>query len=204
MTITESNHLERVVLAFRGDTDGSFKGAHAERFSVVSRDGVALVRQPGKATTISELAATGFQWPDVVSGINTGMLLTHEAQLAQIAELTAERDAAIQERTEAQIALSAVQAQLDALKASLVPVIDGVPQVVSRFQARAALHGAGLLQGIEQLMSAPDIDPLMRLAWSDAQNFERQSPTLLALASALKLTAEQVDALFVQAAQIKA
>ncbi|WP_119157961.1 hypothetical protein [Caldimonas tepidiphila] len=78
------------------------------------------------------------------------------------------------------------------------------PQVVSRFQARAALHLAGLLPQVEALMASPEADPLARLAWSDAQEFRRNSPTVAALAAALGLTAQQLDELFVTAAGIEA
>lgn len=197
-TITETNHLERIVLAFRGGEDGSFKGAHAERFNVVKRDGVEIVRQPGRATTITDLAATGFTWPEVVADLNTGLILAHEAQTAQIATLTAERDTALQERDAAQAALSTVQAELDALKTAPAPNV----QVVSRLQARLALKGAGLLDAVEQAVAAASDD--VKMVWADAQEFRRDSPTLLALAGALGLIDEQVDALFVAAAAIKA
>lgn len=79
-----------------------------------------------------------------------------------------------------------------------------VPQVVSRFQARAALHLAGLLEQVEALMQDPETPALARLAWQDAQEFKRQSPTVLAMASALGLTDEQIDELFITAAGIEA
>lgn len=79
-----------------------------------------------------------------------------------------------------------------------------VPQVVSRFQARAALHLAGLLDDVEALMAAPDTPALAKLAWADAMEFERQSPTIAALAGAVGLTEQDIDALFITAAGIKA
>lgn len=80
------------------------------------------------------------------------------------------------------------------------PPVDGVPQVVSRFQARAALHLSGLLEPVETLMASPEVDPLQRLAWTDAQEFRRSSPTLQAAAQALSLTEQQLDELFTLAA----
>lgn len=79
-----------------------------------------------------------------------------------------------------------------------------VPQSVTRFQARAALHLAGHLQQIEALMSAPEMDMLARLAWQDAQEFRRTSPTVAAMAQALGLTDAQVDQLFITARGIEA
>lgn len=77
-----------------------------------------------------------------------------------------------------------------------------VPAEVSRFQARAALLIAGYLPTVEATISAAD--PLTQLAWADAQVFRRNSPTIAALAAAIGLTESQIDALFVQAAQIEA
>lgn len=79
-----------------------------------------------------------------------------------------------------------------------------VAAVVSRFQARAALHLAGLLPAVETLMNDPATPMLARLAWADAQEFRRTSPTVLAMAAALDLTDEQLDELFNTAAGIDA
>jgi hypothetical protein len=79
-----------------------------------------------------------------------------------------------------------------------------VPQVVTRFQARAALLRAGLLDTVNALLGAPGADPFMKLAWEDAQEFKRESPTVLALASALGLTSAALDDLFRTAATIEA
>ena len=84
------------------------------------------------------------------------------------------------------------------------PPLKGVPQAVTRFQARAALHLAGLLPRIEALMADPSTDQLARLAWTDAQEFRRQSPTMLSMAATLGLTDAQLDALFTTAAGIEA
>lgn len=92
-------------------------------------------------------------------------------------------------------------AEAEALRPVPVPV---VPPVVSRFQARAALMLAGLLDDVEALMAAPDTPALAKLAWADAQEFERQSPTIAALAGAVGLTEQDIDALFITAAGINA
>ena len=84
------------------------------------------------------------------------------------------------------------------------PPVAGVPQQVTRFQARAALHLAGLLPQVEALMAAPEAPMLAKLAWQDALSFKRNSPTILALSTTLGLTDEQLDALFTTAAGIDA
>ena len=77
-------------------------------------------------------------------------------------------------------------------------------KVDRRFQARAALHNAGLFPAVEALMAHEDTPMIVKLAWTDAQEFRRTSPTVQALAGAMNLTDEQVDALFVAAAGIEA
>ena len=83
-----------------------------------------------------------------------------------------------------------------------LPEPDPVPEVVSRFQARAALHIAGLLVQAEAAVAAAD--PLAQMAWADAQEFRRNSPTIAALSASIGLTSEQVDDLFRSAALIVA
>jgi len=79
-----------------------------------------------------------------------------------------------------------------------------VPQFVTRFQARAALHMAGLLPQVEALMADPATPVLAKLAWADAQDFKRNSPTIAQMAAALGLTDQQLDDLFTTAATIDA
>lgn len=79
-----------------------------------------------------------------------------------------------------------------------------VPPEVSRFQARAALLQAGLLDDIEAYMADPATDPFVKLAWQDAQVFKRNSPTVLSLQPLLGLTDGQLDDLFRFAATISA
>jgi len=75
---------------------------------------------------------------------------------------------------------------------------------VSRFQARAALLKAGLLDQVQVVMNDPNTDPLVKLAWQDAQEFNRLSPTIIKIASSLKLSDDQLDTLFDQAGDITA
>ena len=75
--------------------------------------------------------------------------------------------------------------------------------VVSRFQARAALSNAGLLSQAETAI-ANATDPIVSLAWQDAMEFRRNSPTIQALAPELGLDDAALDQLFEDAAQIEA
>lgn len=98
-------------------------------------------------------------------------------------------------------AIQITDEEADALRPGPVPT---VPQVVSRFQARAALHLAGLLDDVETLMASPDTPILAKLAWADAQEFKRNSPTVQTMAAAIGLTEAQIDELFTTAAGIDA
>ncbi len=84
------------------------------------------------------------------------------------------------------------------------PLPPVVPTSVSRFQARAALHLSGMLETVESMMAHPDTPMLAKLAWQDATEFRRDSPTVAAMAAALGLTDEVLDQLFVQAGTIQA
>lgn len=66
--------------------------------------------------------------------------------------------------------------------------------VCSRFQAKAALQAAGLLASVEAVIA--QADPFVQLAWSEAVEFRRTSPTIAALQSAVGLTDAQIDDLF--------
>ena len=84
------------------------------------------------------------------------------------------------------------------------PNASAVPQVVSAFQAKAALMQAGLYDAINAALTSPEAPPLARLAWETARDFERGSPTVAGIGAQFGLTDAQLDALFTSAAQIKA
>lgn len=76
------------------------------------------------------------------------------------------------------------------------------PHSVTRAQARKALVLAGLFAEVQPAINAiqdPVQRQLVQIDWDDRVAFERDNPTLLQLAGALGLTAEQLDALFIQA-----
>lgn len=77
-----------------------------------------------------------------------------------------------------------------------------VPYTVTPFQAKAAIYAAGLLPAVEAAIAAAP--KVAQLAWSDATEFTRDSPTIAALSAQLGLTSAQVDALFIAAAAIEA
>lgn len=71
---------------------------------------------------------------------------------------------------------------------------------VSRFQAIAVLLNAGLLSQVNAALA--DAGPLAQLAWAEATEFRRNSPTIAGLSAGLGLTDTQVDDLFRAAALI--
>lgn len=73
---------------------------------------------------------------------------------------------------------------------------------VSRFQARAALFAAGKLDAVDAAVAAAG--GLAAIAWADASEFRRTSPTIAALAAGAGLTDADLDALFIAAEQITA
>ena len=78
------------------------------------------------------------------------------------------------------------------------------PTTVTRFQALAVLAAGGYLGTVRTYINTLDQNNVQRLAWENATDWERSSPTLNALAQMLGLTDTQVDELFVAAAQVSA
>lgn len=87
--------------------------------------------------------------------------------------------------------------------AALPPPSNPVPQSVSRFQAKAALAQAGLLTQADAVVMASG-NAVLQLAWSEANQFQRNSPGIAALAPALGLDSAGLDDLFRAAAGIVA
>lgn len=79
-----------------------------------------------------------------------------------------------------------------------------VPEVVSKFQAKASLLNAGYLETVEGIMADAGTPMIARLAWTEAQEFRRDSPTVAMMAAALSLTSEQVDDMFRYAEKVVA
>ena len=79
-----------------------------------------------------------------------------------------------------------------------------IPTTVTRFQALAILAAGGYLDTVRTYINTLDQNNVQRLAWENATDWERSSPTLNALAQMLGLTDAQVDDLFIAAAQVSA
>lgn len=75
-----------------------------------------------------------------------------------------------------------------------------VPASVTPRQVRLLLLAQSLLPQVEAIIASSD--EATRIAWDYASEFRRDDPLLLALASQLGLTSEQVDAFFIAASQL--
>lgn len=78
------------------------------------------------------------------------------------------------------------------------PTADPVPDVVSMCQARLALLAAGLIDQVDTAIAsmAGQEGAAARIGWEYAQVVRRDSPLVLALATALSLDDAQLDNLF--------
>lgn len=87
----------------------------------------------------------------------------------------------------------------------LTPPQPEVPQAVSRFQARMALHHFGMFEEAESFCTSEAAPLEVKEAWVSAQEFRRNSPTILSLKdSPLALTDEQLDEMFSFAGTVEA
>lgn len=80
-----------------------------------------------------------------------------------------------------------------------------VPEQVSRAQGKAQLITAGLWPDVlayVEAMTDPTEKALAEVALHDTQHWRRDSPTMTAICTALGITDEQKDQLFIEASQI--
>lgn len=101
------------------------------------------------------------------------------------------------------IADAAVGATLNASMDTVIapPVVEvPVPGSVTRYQARVALRRVGLRDTVEAMVTQAGGD--VKDAWDDAAVFERYSPFIVTMGTALGLTEKQIDDLFIMASTI--
>ena len=75
------------------------------------------------------------------------------------------------------------------------PAAPTVPRIVTPLQGRVALQHFNLLTTIEAAVASHP-DPKVKIAWEYATEFNRDSPTVLALSAALGITEAQLDEIF--------
>ena len=77
-----------------------------------------------------------------------------------------------------------------------------VPAEIQMWQARAILSRVGLLQQVNQAVTAA-ANPEIEIAWGYAPNVVRNSGFVLAMATSLGLSETQIDGLFIEGSKIK-
>jgi hypothetical protein len=77
-----------------------------------------------------------------------------------------------------------------------------IPSTVTRFQALATLAAGGYLDTVHAYIDTLPRTNVTRLAFENATDWERTSPTVNALATMLGLTDAQIDELFIAAAEV--
>jgi hypothetical protein len=78
-----------------------------------------------------------------------------------------------------------------------------IPTSVTRYQARAALLGAGLLDVVNTYFESLPDTSLDKMAWNEAPTVQRNSAAFIVGATTLGLSSTQIDQLFVTAAAIQ-
>lgn len=98
------------------------------------------------------------------------------------------------------------QADWEQMRADEMRARNPVPESVTRAQGKAALITAGLWPGVLDFVAAipdPTERALAEVALHDTQQWRRDSPFFNTAATALGLTGEQLDALFLAASKIE-
>ena len=73
-------------------------------------------------------------------------------------------------------------------------------KVITPLQAKLQLHAMGLLDEVEAMVIA---DRSVQLYWEYALEIQREHPTLIAMATQLGLTSEQLDEMFMEASKLQ-
>ncbi len=182
---------------------GQIQGAHIVFREAVIEDGTELTSRLLPAQPVALAGAAGFPLADVLAEVQASALATIEARDAEITALKASQQTIETERDAALAQAAALQAQLDAIHP---PAINGVPQVVSKRQAKTLMeltpHPAGNLwiaanEAAEAITdSAQRIITVNYLRDSQVYEYQRVLPMAQSL---LGMTAAQVDQMFIAA-----
>ena len=182
------------------------------------KDGVKFSEQQDNRSYSTEqfsdfeinVAPLGDSLLNIVAGFSEAAVTAAEQIPATLAAKNQELQDKDQEITDLETAHAAALSVKDAVIAELEaqileltpPENNGVPQSVTRRQARQALLLAGLLDAVPLALAAiPDATQrrLALIEWEDSLTFERQRPLLIQLSTALGLSSEQLDQLFITA-----
>lgn len=75
-----------------------------------------------------------------------------------------------------------------------------VPKSISRRQLKLALNSLGLLSAVETYVSGADVNT--QISWAETLDFERTNPMVLACASILHKTEDELDDIFILAGSL--
>ena len=81
------------------------------------------------------------------------------------------------------------------------PIQLKIPTQVTAYQAKMALLNANLYQTVESLVISSQ-DQALKIAWNNANMFDRQSPFITSIGNELNLSNDQIDDLFISASKI--
>lgn len=229
MAITKTNQPYEFLVRWN---NGTLAGAHIRFLETLTEDGVVLSQKEGNAQPVSLAGEAGFPIEDILDGLQATALsdlaaaqaakataesaLTAKqaemdealatAQAAHAAELAAVQAGMDAERTALQTALAAKDAEIATLEVQVVALtpapttVNAVPQSVTMRQARLALLQSGLLD--EATAAVAGAGPAAQIEWEYSSDVGRNVILVQALSSALGLTDEDLDGLFVLAATL--
>lgn len=189
--ITEEIVFEQLQL--NGDGAGGIKGAHYVEIALIKKDGIIIntrllppVPLPLNSALLTEKLGTALN----------AAVLTNQAKGVEIDVLKA----AAKPNEDALAAASAQVAALTAQLAALQPPVNSF----SRKAIKVALSDAGLLDQFEATISSPQdsVQKLAMIVWEEDDTFTQTSPALVLTFSRMKLTNEQITAIFVAAAKL--
>lgn len=154
-----------------------------------------------------EVAPTGGTLAEIVAGFSEAALTAASELPATLTAKQAEMDEALATAQADHVAeLAAKDAEIAALQVQVVALtpapttVNAVPQSVTMRQARLALLQSGLLD--EATAAVAGAGPAAQIEWEYSSDVGRNVILVQALSSALGLTDEDLDGLFVLAATL--
>ena len=150
------------------------------------------------------LESGAFQGANITSDTGSPVPLDLTALAALLPDINAAALLAADAGQAAVAALAAKDAEIETLTAR-IDELTALPETIANWRAKAVLALAGLIPAVElALDSMPEPGrTVARYAWDGGADLARNGPTVLALAAALGLTDEQLDAMFTQAASLE-
>src|SRR5574343_30442 len=204
MPITKSQTPNEFLV--RWSDAGQIQGAHIVFREAVVEDGTELTSRLLPAQPVAMAGAAGFPLADVLADVQASALATIEARDAEIAALKATQPTSEAERDASLVRADALQAQFDAIHP---PAVNGVPQQVTRRQAKTLMeltpHPTGnlWLAALAAAEAIPDAQTRIVTVNYLMETLHFEYPQVLTMAqSLLGMTAAQVDQMFIAAAKL--